>query len=213
MELIKVSSEKLKIILTKNDMDLLEITCDSLDYGSLSTRRAIWQILDTAKDETGFDADGDKLYIQAFPSADGGCEMFFTKHSSLLTEPPGEKSLYLKKKYIFAEAERRYIAESENLEDIIKLAVRMKRGKFKGRSSLLFYKDKYYLSADFSGRKNGFLRNGRADCGNGEAFSFMCEYADVYSGEELASAYIDEYAETIIKKQAVETLAEKFGER
>jgi len=64
MELRLVNENKLKIILTNEDMALLDITYEEMDYNDdLGTRRVLWEILDQAKRQTGFDAGKEKLYI------------------------------------------------------------------------------------------------------------------------------------------------------
>ena len=87
MELIKVNSVKLKIILTPKDMEEMDITNETLDYDSVKTRSALRNILEKAKIETGFDTKRDKIYVQVFPSNDDACEMFLTRRSKLLPEP------------------------------------------------------------------------------------------------------------------------------
>lgn len=79
MELILISESKLKIMLSPDDMREYEIDCKSVDYASTETRRAFWSILDCAKRRTGFDAASERVYIQMYPSRDGGCEMYVTK--------------------------------------------------------------------------------------------------------------------------------------
>lgn len=56
MELILISDSKLKIMLTRDDMQQYALDCDTIDYDNTETRRAFWNILDEAKHRTGFDA-------------------------------------------------------------------------------------------------------------------------------------------------------------
>lgn len=79
MELLVISENKLKVILSRDDMDAYSITCDSIDYDNTETRKAFWCILDEAKHKTGFDAAADRVYVQIYPSRGGGCEMYVTK--------------------------------------------------------------------------------------------------------------------------------------
>ena len=88
MELIKISPTKLKIMLTPEDMREYEIDCESVDYARTETRRAFWSILDEAKHRTGFDAASERVYIQLYPSREGGCEMYVTK-VGLIAAPDG----------------------------------------------------------------------------------------------------------------------------
>lgn len=79
MELILISDSKLKIMLSRQDMEYYELCNEEIDYDSTETRRAFWQILDEAKHKTGFDAAEEKVFIQLYPSKEGGCEMYVTK--------------------------------------------------------------------------------------------------------------------------------------
>lgn len=76
MELIQIGENRLKVMLTEEDMRRYAIEFELLDYGNTETRRAIWSILDEAKRKIGFDAARDKVYIQAFRGRTGGCELF-----------------------------------------------------------------------------------------------------------------------------------------
>ncbi len=79
MELVLLSNSKLKVMLTSADMESYALTCETLDYDNTETRRALWDILNAAKHQTGFDAASDRVLIQAYPSVGGGCEMYVTK--------------------------------------------------------------------------------------------------------------------------------------
>lgn len=79
MELIKISRNALKVTLSREDMELYDIEFDTLDYKNSETRRVIWSILDEAKRSLGFEVSRDSLYIQAFRSKCGGCELFVSK--------------------------------------------------------------------------------------------------------------------------------------
>lgn len=79
MELILISDTKLKVMLSAEDMQRYHISCDTIDYDNPHSRRAFWNILDEAKSRTGFDPAGNKVFVQLYPSREGGCEMFVTK--------------------------------------------------------------------------------------------------------------------------------------
>lgn len=79
MELIVISDDKLKIMLSEEDMERYHISGDELDYSKLSTRTVLKSILTDAKNLTGFDTEGERFFVQLFTSAHGGCELFITK--------------------------------------------------------------------------------------------------------------------------------------
>lgn len=79
MDLILINSTKLKIMLSPSDMTAYSLTCDNIEYDNTESRRAFWDILSVAKRKTGFDAANNRVFIQVYPSKDGGCEMYVTK--------------------------------------------------------------------------------------------------------------------------------------
>ena len=79
MELILIDDDRLKIMLSREDMEHYHISGDELDYSMLSTRTILKTILNDAKKLTGFDTEGERFFVQLFTSAHGGCELFITK--------------------------------------------------------------------------------------------------------------------------------------
>ena len=77
MELLLISDKKMKIMLTKEDMESFGLSSEKLDYDIEATREALDKILESAKAKTGF-AGGARTYIQAFALKSGGCEIFLT---------------------------------------------------------------------------------------------------------------------------------------
>ena len=73
MELLRIGESKLKVTLSSEDMERYSLDGDSMDYDNTETRSAVWQILDEAKHKTGFDAGGEKIFVQVYPARGGGC--------------------------------------------------------------------------------------------------------------------------------------------
>lgn len=93
MEWIRISPNKLKIMLTAEDARHYELDCMCSDYADGITRAAFREILTDVGREIGFDAADDKTYIQMYPSKEGGCELFVTKIGLLLTEEGEERTV------------------------------------------------------------------------------------------------------------------------
>ena len=79
MELIVISDGKLKVMLTAQDMRRYELGSRTIDGESPETRRWLRGLLDEVKSRTGFDASGERVLVQLYPSKGGGCELFVTK--------------------------------------------------------------------------------------------------------------------------------------
>lgn len=82
MKLYRQSESEIRIRLTKEDLASYSMTVDDLDYDSAQGKRVIWELFDRARQETGFEADGEKIYIQLYPTERGGCDLFVTKLES-----------------------------------------------------------------------------------------------------------------------------------
>ncbi len=78
MKLYREGKNELRIHLTKEDLDHFSITLDEFDYENTRGRKVIWELFDRAREETGFDAAREKVYIQLYPMEKGGCELFVT---------------------------------------------------------------------------------------------------------------------------------------
>ncbi len=79
MELYREGNSEIRIHLTKEDLEELEITPEEFDYDSKKGRRIFRELFEIAKKETGFDTRGEKIYIQLYPIEKGGCDLFVTK--------------------------------------------------------------------------------------------------------------------------------------
>ena len=78
MELILISNTKLKIMLDESDMKKYHIGSE-VDCSGGTTRKAIRSLLDRARDQIGFNTEGEEIFVQLYASKRGGCELFVTK--------------------------------------------------------------------------------------------------------------------------------------
>ncbi len=97
MEVIRISRERIKIMLTSCDMDEMNINCDMLEGLDRHGKEAFTKIMQEARERCGFISCGKKIFVQIFPSKDGGCEMFITKLNDAELVSIGER----KKKYYY----------------------------------------------------------------------------------------------------------------
>ena len=190
MELILINESKLKIMLSPDDMQKYELCCDSVDYSSTETRRAFWNILDQAKHRTGFDAASERVYIQLYPSRDGGCEMYVTKIGMICT--PQVHGTDAKPRIVqndiacvFPDMTSLLRACKAVLER--KIACKSRAYTGDAGSCMLF------LRID--------LRSSDT-----ERLAFIGEFGEIYDCA-LAQAYANEHYRCICKENAVQTLA------
>ena len=131
MELILINENKLKITLSECDLKQYDLDCNTIDYDNTETRRAFWSILDEAKHRTGFDAASQRVFIQLYPSKEGGCEMYVTKLAFKALPDGGTP----KPSHALLPLSRRYLAFSfDCLESMIAVCRRLRAIEFSGRS-------------------------------------------------------------------------------
>ncbi|MEE1115692.1 MAG: adaptor protein MecA [Clostridia bacterium] len=212
MELILISESKLKIMLTAQDMSRYDIDAMTLDYTSDESRKAFHHILEDAKNETGFDTEGDRLFIQMYPSRSGGCELFVTKLGVLCSategETPNEFSIpltggtsvvQLKPERKSSNGPKRAGAYCfEQMEWMLRVCRRLSSCGYSGESSA--YRDndgKCYLILE---EMNANLYSPL------DEYSFILEYG-TYENAETLRLYIREHGTVICGSGAVEKLA------
>lgn len=78
MELIRISEEKLKIMLTASDMTAYHLDPDTMGEDTARTGRAFRLLLADVRRQIPFETEDRHLTVQYFPSRGGGCEMFIS---------------------------------------------------------------------------------------------------------------------------------------
>ena len=136
MEIIKINCEKVKISLSNIDMENLHINCDMLDCGNKTGRQAFNKILDETKEKTGFSTDGKRIFVQLFPSKDGGCDIFITRLNDS-TE----------KKYAVNRKNKNICYLFENMNELIGFCKTIKKMSYEDASPLYIdeSRKKYYI--------------------------------------------------------------------
>ena len=194
MELIVINENKLKITLSECDMKQYSLDCETLDYDNTETRRAFWNILDEVKHQTGFDAASQKVFIQLYPSKEGGCEMYVTK----LGISKGQKDA---DSHRLKPLHHRQVAYSfPSLDRLTAVCKRLCEIGFSDKSSAwhsMLERGQYYLIID-EPEENAYLPLSES--------SFIFEYG---KRENLKNTllFLHEHASCICKDKAVEVLS------
>ncbi len=204
MDLILISEEKLKIILTENDLQEMNIDIERLDYSNVSTKRVFWEILDRAKETAGFDAAKSKLYVQVFPSSDGGCEMFVTKFSS----SPIPCSSIRKKVYRMSKnaEDKSGVLVVLGFDDLYKLCCRLSEEKLYLKTSLFYDDLGFYIMVIKKNMRIPSYISPKCSLIS-KIPEYLCEYGKVMELTERAIAYIHEHCEKIADGNATELIA------
>lgn len=183
MEFLLIGESKIKIVLSSAEAKKQGLDTTSADVSGPLARRVLWRILDMAKTEVGFDPKGDKVLIQLYPLANGGCELFVTK-LGILSESSAR--LVSKSDRIAMLSKSRSLYRFDDLSDIISAsrAVKSITGELSPKSDVYLDGDKYYLSIEEYGK-------------GGEPVEFPCilEFGMGLTAE--LSSYIYEHADRL----------------
>ncbi len=183
MELILIDPNKLKVILSEEDMENYKIDPADMDYSDHLTQSIIKDILDGAKSMTGFDADGQKLFIQMFTSIHGGCEMFITKAQGVTELGYGD----------IPEISRKPFPSIYSFESFYNLVLACRRlSELDEKVQGIAYSDmsgRYFLKLLFSGL-SAYTRL--------DKFTFMLEYSKQIP-HKCFDTYINEHGSWVCK--------------
>ncbi len=79
MELIMINDTRLKVVLTRVDMENYHLDFDGENYDNARTRRAMLRLFEEVKRRVGFDIADDRILVQIWQAGDGGCELYVSK--------------------------------------------------------------------------------------------------------------------------------------
>lgn len=194
MEMILINANKLKVILTPDDMERYALTCEMIDYDNTETRRAFWDIFDTAKHRTGFDAASARIYVQAYPSRGGGCELYVTRMVHKHAERVPTVSLHVKSMPVLDDGEYICVFRFDTLNDLLNACEKLHDTGYSHPSSAYADRDtqKYYLLLPLFEDEVGF--------------SFLEEYGHRMT-EQVIRSYISEHCICLTRDAAVDLLA------
>ncbi len=130
METIRISNDRLKIMLSPEDMARYQLDRSSLDYDSEQTRKILRRILEEVGRDVDFDAVPGRLYLQIYESRAGGCEMFVTRLDQEIVEEEPTGQQYFR---------------FPDLNTLFMLCRRLHDCPFDKKTTLLYGENRWYL--------------------------------------------------------------------
>lgn len=214
MELIRISENKIKIMLNASDMSAYDLPNEDLDYCDFAVRDAFRAILKDAGRKTGVDFSDGRLSIQLYPSKSGGCEMFVTRNPSDEEITQGGKSRRIssspERMQTIGNASEKSLNERKNTEERKPSWERSEAFAFESMQWLLSV-CKRLKQIGFSGKSAAF-RDESGRCfllveSPGGIRPLIIEYGTAESAEAVR-LYISEHGNTLCTRRAVEILGE-----
>lgn len=143
MDFLIINKNKLKIMMTSEDMAEYGINPNEAEYENPKTRQAFWRVLDAASNSCGFNVCGDKLLIQFYPYAEGS-ELFVTKLGCVGEK--AEKSIS-KSPNVAMLASRCRVYKFGNASNLILVSKKLEKSLLKTEAELYFCDDGYFYLA------------------------------------------------------------------
>lgn len=189
-----INSEKLKIMLTREDMTKYDIQLYSKAHTVSAIKETFSSVLTEIKERTGFDTLSQSSVLQVYPSRDGGCEIYITRNDDDVTRYPSAPNAAAAREDILR-LERKIFVFDDILALTDACALLKSRG-YSGLGALYAYNNEYYLLLEARAR----------------AYRIKSELMPLFDFGRCVEgpfeeAYIIEHGECIIADRAVEALS------
>ena len=181
----RIAQDKVKILLTDEDLSELSIYYEELDCENENTRDIILELLDLAYRETGFYPGEGHLFVEAYP-AEQGCILYFTS----LCEAQEEQSVCTPVIFAF-----------ESSETLIAGA----RTLFQTYGHRIFKSELYFDGNTYQ------LAVYPLDQSNLQSVMLLSEFASPSKKGELSVRLLKEHSRVLLPERAIEQLTCYFG--
>ena len=189
MDHIMISHDKLKLMLSDAELSHYQLNIEELDSESALSRQTFRRLLEDVKHMAGFDAADDKVFIQLYPSRDGGAEIYITRLTH--REEPQHADAAIRINTVCA---------FERMADLLAACRHAQRMPPDGSSA---WQDarRYYLVMEDDIACSDYLHAARPD----EKRGFIGEYGKIIA-DPTAIYYIKEHCFCFCEKNAVKIL-------
>lgn len=187
----KIDENRLLIALSSEDMDILDLNLNRLNFKDEYSKQIVRQLLLKAKNEIGFYFDDDKIVVEVIPQNDG-CFVLITLIS--------KKNLG-RKIYKVKEDEKVYLFEFKSVDsllDVIKLLYN--KNLFDFKNTAISCQSKYYFIIYSNGSIPINLQ------------SILTEYGRLLSDDYISAARVIELGRVLAKDNAIKLIGEKLSD-
>lgn len=180
-----LDDKTVKIVLTKPDMEAFSLTYDDMDYQNANTKRVILKLIDEVKKQSALDLSSGKLFIEAFPYADGGCILYVNILEAAASP--------IKRKTSF---DTPLIFRFDRLDDLVSLSARLndRYGHIILKNSL-YLQEKQYILFLYT-----YFKMDR------QILHLLNEYGSYLGKGAIAASLVREHSKELIKNDAIQTL-------
>ena len=186
MKFEKITDTKIKIILSLRDMELNNVSAESIFSNSTSSQKLLQNMLNRAKKEIGFETGDSKLLVEAIMSSDEECTFTITKLD--------ENKLCLKQN------NNSFVFKFDCFDDFVALCTFLNNFSFlclkdiSKNFSLIYYNDTYYLR---------FIETGNSSIAIDFIKTIFDEFGQDVSNSISIDGFLNEYGKIIFAKDAI----------
>ena len=188
MEFSLAGPDKLKVLLSAQDLRELGLDYQSLNYSDEATRKILLDLLSQGRLRAGFLPKRSKLYIEIYPREEGGCVIYYTRLSG------GEVCL----KGQFMPGPSPVAFAFEDAGALLDACAK----------THALYRHRILCSALYLLGREYRLIIYPLDYNDNLSVVFLSEYGKLVGQGGILAAYIEEHGELIHEPNALEVLAE-----
>ncbi len=189
MKIELLDDKTVKVLLSKIDMTAYNLCYDEMDYKNPQTKRVILKLIDEIKKEVKINLTTGKLFIEAFPYADGGCILYVNVLDPGKTETQSQKKLNSG-----FDTPLIFVIEDINLLGVLSNRLMTRYSHIILKSALYLWDEKYYLLLYTYFKMDS------------EIMKLIGEYGKFYGKGTIQSAIVKEHAKELIKNDAIAML-------
>ncbi len=199
MKIEKISSNKIKLTFTDEDLKEFDVDFENLRYNSEDAQEIFWQLIEQADIENEFFDDGGQIIVEAVATKNDGLTMTVTR----VEDSPKTPKIRRKKERHKAENNGLIIYSFDDFEKLVSgcKAIEM---MFAGTSKLFKYDGKYCILLNCLQEETANVTEvGLTD-------AVLSEFGSkIYEGKIFVGK-LEEYGQTILKENVVYTIAHNF---
>lgn len=197
MKIEKISDNKLKIVLTKQDLIDKHIDIKNLNPNSMESQNLFFDLLQEIESYHDFDLEDSQILLEGVSTTNGSMILTITKRNDDFIETKKAPKLIVKKKRRNTNlANTEFIYKFDNLDNFIDFSSSIKTLPKKYINTLYKLKENYYLTLKIANIKEDSYKN---------VFLQLSDYAETMPYINYKNK-LTEYGEIIIKNSAIQKI-------
>jgi len=197
MKIEKISDNKLKIVLTKQDLIDKHIDIKNLNPNSMESQNLFFDLLQEIESYHDFDLEDSQILLEGVSTTNGSMILTITKRNDDFIETKKTPKLIVKKKKENTNlANTEFIYKFDNLDNFIDFSSSIRTLPKRYINTLYKLKENYYLTLKIANIKEDSYKN---------VFLQLSDYAETMPYINYKNK-LTEYGEIIIKNSAIQKI-------